>query len=313
MQVKSTLQAAFRRVAHGLRYSLGNPGFDVLLFGVIFQSGHTLEHFAQMYQHLVLGWPVKESHGILASADIEISHFLANVVLMLVIGFVYYAWEFHRPESAIRQFRGMRALVGTLLVVQGYHTVEHTARYYQHVQTGLQGTPGIVGAFLGPNAIFFHFWINAIVYPCMVALLLLYTWNMQLYPALLRARSRARIREYVKLAAADGKLTDDERLIISRVRFETELQARELLERMQAGATSADLKVRLRQMQQALVASATAQALADGRITQEERRLLQQLSETSPVLDVLKKLDDMGAKDHVRDATPTEGQETPSA
>lgn len=302
MSYLAKLMSFGRRAAYGLRHSLGNPGFDVLLLGVIFQTGHTFEHFAQMFQHVILGWPAKESHGILAGADIEISHFLANVVLMLVIGFVYYAWEFHRPESAIRQFRGMRVLMRVLLVVQGYHLVEHTVRYYQHVQTGLQGTPGLVGALLGPKVIFFHFWINMVVYPGMVALLGYYIWNMQLYPALLQARSRARIREYVKLASADGRMTDDERMILARIRYETDLQSRELLERLQAGATSSDLKVRLRQMQAALVESATAQAMVDGRITQEERRLLRHLAETSPILDVLAKLDELAAKDHVRDS-----------
>jgi hypothetical protein len=40
--------------------------------------------------------------------------------------------------------------------------VEHTVKVFQFVQTMIQGTPGILGHFI--NGVWFHFWMNALVF-----------------------------------------------------------------------------------------------------------------------------------------------------
>lgn len=289
------------RMRHSLRHSLGNPAFDLMLIAVIAQTGHTLEHFVQVYQHLVLDMPVSESHGILGRADIEPVHFWWNFSVMLTLIVVYYAWEFNRPESTLRQFKSMRWTFFTVLIVQGYHMIEHAIKYYQHIQTGKQGTPGIIGHFLGPDLIFFHFWINMIVYPGMVLLLLLYIWNMQLYPAYIIARTKKRMNSYIKFAMADGSMSDDERILLTRIRTESMLQAKEILERMQAGATSDDLKKRLEEMSDSLIESLTVQALVDGEITHEEKRIIEEYKRSNPLTDTLDLLEKLHHVDHVPD------------
>lgn len=294
------------RIKHSLRHSLGNPAFDLMLIAVIAQTGHTLEHFVQVYQHLILDLPTSESHGILGRADIEPVHFWWNFSIMLTLIVVYYAWEFNRPESTLRQFKDMRRTFFTVLIVQGYHMFEHTLKYYQHIQTGKQGTPGLIGHFLGPDLIFFHFWINMIVYPGMVLLLVLYIWHMQLYPAFIIARTKKQMKSYIKFAMADGSMSDDERILLTRIRSESMLQAKEILEKLQAGATSDELKARLMEMETSLVKSLTMQALVDGELTHEEKRLIEEYKRSNPLLDTLLLLEKLHHVDHVPDDLPSE-------
>lgn len=294
-----SMKSAMIRLWYGLRHSFGNPAFNVLFVAVILQSGHTLEHFAQMYQHLILGLPASQSHGILGAADIEPVHFWWNISIMLSLIVIYYAWEFNRPEGTLQQFVDLRRLMNMLLWVQGYHTAEHALKYYQHIATGRQGTPGFIGNFIGPNLIFFHFFINLIVYPGMVLLLVLYIWHMQLYPAYLEARLRIRMRSLIKLAQADGLLSDDERLLLVRMRTNVDLFARELLERLQAGADSQQVRERLEEMQVAMVDMLVAQAMVDGKITAEEQALIDAFRRDNPIADVLHKLQELEQIDHV--------------
>ena len=290
-----------KRLKMSLRHSLGNPAFDLLLISVIAQTGHTLEHFVQVYQHVILDMPASDSHGILGRADIEPVHFWWNFSIMLTLVVIYYAWEFNRPESTLRQFKDMRRTFFVLLVVQGYHTFEHVLKYYQHIQTGKQGTPGLIGHFIGSDLIFFHFWINMIVYPGMVLLLVLYLWHMQLYPAFIVASTRRKMKKYIQLAESDGVLSDDERMLLTRFRSENVMYSKEILERMQAGATSKELKDRFKEMQESLIKCMTEQALVDGKITQEEKKLIEAVKQDSPITEVISLLDKLHLVDHVED------------
>lgn len=292
---------ALRRFKLSLRHSLGNPAFDLLLISVIAQTGHTLEHFVQVYQHLVLDLPVSESHGILGQADIEPVHFWWNFTIMLTLIVVYYAWEFNRPESTLRQFKDLRTTFFVVLLVQGYHTFEHTLKYYQHIQTGSQGTPGLIGHLLGSDLIFFHFWINLIVYPGMVLLMVLYIWHMQLYPAFIVASTKKKMKKFIALAESDGHLSDDERMLLTRFRAENLMFSKEILERMQAGATSAELKNRFNEMKVSLIKSLTEQALVDGKISMEEKRLIEAIEKDSPISEAIKLLEELHLIDHVED------------
>lgn len=305
MSLKDTLS----RIKHSLRHSLGNPAFDLMLIAVIAQSGHTLEHFVQVYQHVILGMATSDSHGILGRADIEPVHFWWNFSVMLTLIVVYYAWEFNRPESTLRQFKDMRWTFFTVLAVQGYHMIEHTVKYYQHIQTGKQGTPGIIGNFIGSDLIFFHFWINMVVYPGMVILLFLYIWHMQLYPAFIIARTKKQMKNYIKFAMADGGMSDDERILLTRIRTEGMMQAKEILEKMQAGATSDELKERLKEMEQSFIQSLTTQALVDGKITHEEKRLIEEYKRSNPISDTIDLLNKLHDIDHVPDALQSEQEE----
>ena len=84
------------------------------------------------------------------------------------------------------------------------------------------------------------------------------------------------------------------------------IQAKEILERMQAGANSDELRNRLEEMEASLIESLTVQALVDGEITHEEKRLIEEYKQSNPMsdtLDLLAKLHDI---DHVEDVKISE-------
>ena len=54
------------------------------------------------------------------------------------------------------------AMLIATAVVQGYHMVEHSARLVQFLNTGLQGTPGLLGAHF--DGVVFHAAMNTLVF-----------------------------------------------------------------------------------------------------------------------------------------------------
>ena len=103
-------------------------------------------------------------------------------------------------------------------------------------------------------------------------------------------------------------MSDDERILLTRIRTESMIQAKEILERMQAGATSNELKERLQQMEQSLIQSLTTQALVDGQITHEEKRVIEEYKRSNPISDTLDLLGRLHDIDHVPDAIHNEAE-----
>jgi hypothetical protein len=105
---------------------------------VITQSGHVVEHVAQMIQIHVLDVPGPRAHGIFGALDIEWVHFLWNswvliAVIALVVKFPRNLW-----------------LWGTLILA-GWHLAEHLYIISIYLATGQPGTPGLLarGGILG--------------------------------------------------------------------------------------------------------------------------------------------------------------------
>lgn len=127
----------------------------IFIATVVIQSLHMVEHVAQVIQKFGLGW--KEAHGIIGVLDLEWVHFIYNAALLIT----FYV--------LISKYSGFLKAGGTVLygvfvadvVLQSYHVIEHLVKINQHIQTGQQGTPGIIGNFVNP--ILFHFWMNLAV------------------------------------------------------------------------------------------------------------------------------------------------------
>jgi len=125
---------------------------------LIIQALHFVEHIAQVIQYYFLGVPRAHAHGIVGQLDLEVVHFIfdlwliGSLVLVAFLGF-----KFVRRCGTL-----CTAAFTALLVVQGYHTVEHVVKFTQHLVTGAQGTPGIFGSFF-IHALWFHFWLNFVV------------------------------------------------------------------------------------------------------------------------------------------------------
>ncbi len=123
------------------------------------QSFHMLEHVAQVLQKFVFGLP---PHGILGEAlDREWVHFTYNWTLGVALVVVLLGYGLHlrfgfegRAPIGLYSFRGV-------VLLQGYHLLEHVVKMMQYFKTGVPDTPGILGQVF--PTILLHFAINAAV------------------------------------------------------------------------------------------------------------------------------------------------------
>ncbi|HLZ23682.1 MAG TPA: hypothetical protein VKQ30_16350 [Ktedonobacterales bacterium] len=150
--------------------------FYVLVVG---QTGHFLEHVAQMIQIHVLGFEGAGARGIFGTLDIEWVHFIWNTWVLLVV------------LVLLGRFRANRWLWVALLLC-GWHEVEHVAIFRVYLMTGVSGTPGILsqgGALAGglpvsrPDLHFFYNLIETI--PLVVGFLaqvqrMIHEWRQRL-------------------------------------------------------------------------------------------------------------------------------------
>lgn len=132
----------------------------VLAASLLVQSLHYVEHIAQVVQKYGLGQPAPR--GLLGAAfDTEWVHFLYNGTLLALL-----VTAVASAGTGIRAWwRAERPLGWTLLVaavaVQGYHFFEHAVRLAQHLATGVDPAPGVLGRFV--DLIWLHFGLNTLV------------------------------------------------------------------------------------------------------------------------------------------------------
>ncbi|HEX2029942.1 MAG TPA: right-handed parallel beta-helix repeat-containing protein [Actinomycetota bacterium] len=140
---------------------LASPMALVLLGGLVVQTFHMTEHAVQVVQVYVLD--SQHRSGLLGSLiDTEWVHFVYNLA---VFGFIAGVWALGRPARRPALPRKAASWALAALVVQGYHLAEHTAKIVQHVASGIDPAPGLVGGELG--LVWFHFGINLAVYVAM--------------------------------------------------------------------------------------------------------------------------------------------------
>ena len=126
---------------------------------VTIQTLHMVEHVAQVFQKFVLGYSY--AHGLIGSLDLEQVHFAFNLLYLGALIYVTLGWlNFGRRVCFHEKMLG--ALLIATVVVQGYHMVEHSVRLVQFLNTGLQGTPGLLGAQF--DGVIFHAAMNTLVY-----------------------------------------------------------------------------------------------------------------------------------------------------
>lgn len=131
----------------------------VLMFTVGVQTFHVVEHLAQMVQEFIL--KADTTHGLVGQLDLEIVHFIFNTVYAL--GFLTILAIWVKVGRSISTTFGLTTTVLAVgLFSQTYHQIEHTVRYIQYLETGQQGTPGLIGDRF--NQIVAHFLLNGIVY-----------------------------------------------------------------------------------------------------------------------------------------------------
>lgn len=133
---------------------------------VVTQTGHFLEHIAQMIQLHVLGLTGADARGIFGALDVEWVHFVWNTWVLLAV------------LVLLARYGANRWLWLTALL-SGWHELEHAYIFCVYVSTGLSGTPGLLsqgGALAGGLPIVrpdLHFIYNLIeTVPLIIAFLL---------------------------------------------------------------------------------------------------------------------------------------------
>jgi hypothetical protein len=100
---------------------------------VLTQSGHFLEHVAQVYQIHVLGLKGAAAPGIFGALDIEWVHFLWNSWVLLAVAVLL---------SRFPKNPWLWALVPMTI----WHEIEHSWIMVAFIRSGIAGTPGLLAA-----------------------------------------------------------------------------------------------------------------------------------------------------------------------
>ena len=136
------------------------------LFGmlaiVLVQGFHEIEHIVQVFQRFTFDNP--KGAGVLGTwIDIEPVHLGYNAAFLGLIGLVYWQGRFWQNRRAQPVVFGLMTFV---LLFQGYHLVEHLFKIAQFIDTGKNGTPGILGNRF--NLVWLHFTYNTVEYAAFV-------------------------------------------------------------------------------------------------------------------------------------------------
>ncbi|MBI1729048.1 hypothetical protein HY229_09270 [Candidatus Acetothermia bacterium] len=168
--------------------TLRDPAYSrlagIFLLALIFQSFHMAEHVAQIIQKFPLG--ETEAHGLLGTIlDREWVHLAYNgvyfgLLAILLLGYRSVIRGSTRVEASL-----FMTLLWFVYLFEGYHVAEHGMRVIQHLEWGVEDTPGLMGQFF--PAIWVHFIYNLLVYLPM----LLTFFGAGVYQALLPSRKRA--------------------------------------------------------------------------------------------------------------------------
>lgn len=149
-----------------MRSSLSTQSYGAFKqFGYMFaatvgiQTFHMIEHVAQVMQKFMFN--MSAAHGLIGQLDLEQVHFAFNLLYLGTLIYVMLGWlNFGGHVCRYQKMFGV-ILAGTVLV-QSYHMVEHTAKLIQFIATGMQGTPGLIGAHF--DGVIFHAIMNTAVF-----------------------------------------------------------------------------------------------------------------------------------------------------
>ena len=153
----------------------------VLAIALAMQTAHFSEHIAQIIQIYLLNTRPPQAHGLLGHIfDFEWVHYSYNIGLELALLGIWLGFRRLVRQNNYAEIPqgGLRLLLG-LVIFQGYHAVEHTAKLYQYLfiplyQSGEVPTPGILPELTAWPIFLVHFGFNLIVWAAMALSL----WRM---------------------------------------------------------------------------------------------------------------------------------------
>jgi hypothetical protein len=153
----------------------------VLAIALAVQTAHFSEHIAQIVQIYLLDIKPPQAHGLLGRVfDFEWVHYGYNIGLELALLGIWLRYRrLVSRDNSVEVSQGGRLLLLGLVIFQGYHSVEHTAKLYQYLfiplyQSGEVPTPGILPELTAWPIFLVHFGFNLIVWVAMALSL----WRM---------------------------------------------------------------------------------------------------------------------------------------
>jgi len=144
-----------------------------LALTLLVQTAYLLERIAQALQVYALNFYPKDAHGWLGNNfDVEWVHFAYNIALELALISVYLYYR-RNKESWLAPSRLARSSLQVVVILQGYHALEHFAKLYQHHFVPFysflhQPTHGLLPLATGWPIIPVHFWLSSTVWGLIV-------------------------------------------------------------------------------------------------------------------------------------------------
>ena len=113
----------------------------LLLEALLFQGLHEMEHLVQVIQRSVLD--IKNGGDLFGSVyDLEPVHSAYNLTFLILLGLAVIGLR--QPGAVPRHRALVLGLLTLTLVGQSYHSIEHVVKIAQFLETGRDGTPGIL-------------------------------------------------------------------------------------------------------------------------------------------------------------------------
>lgn len=131
----------------------------VVFWGIVLLQGfHELEHVLQVLQRFVFNDP--KGAGLLGSwLDSEPVHLAFNAGFLFLLALAYTLGGFLSRQDRPRPL--VFWLMTFALVFQSYHMVEHAFKIAQFLETGINGTPGILGNVF--NGVWLHAFFSTVL------------------------------------------------------------------------------------------------------------------------------------------------------
>lgn len=137
---------------------------SMFALSIAIQAFHMVEHVAQVLQKFV--FHNVPAHGLIGRLDLEQIHFAFNLFYLATLIVVMVGWLYYARDITDRHVKLFGFVIFGTVLLQSYHMLEHVVKLIQFLETGMQGTPGILGTFI--DGVVFHAMMNTAVLVPMV-------------------------------------------------------------------------------------------------------------------------------------------------
>lgn len=144
-----------------------------IIFLVIYQTLHLIDHVLQYYQFYVLRIfpPPALFEGLFNASDTKIHLWLnvieyITIVLIAVSFYMTYAYVKKIHGGFVRKPHSLRILeyiIIFLVIYQTLHVLDHIVQYYQLYLLGIASPPALFEGLFNESDTKIHLWINAIL------------------------------------------------------------------------------------------------------------------------------------------------------